>query len=468
MDNEKQQGVVISSKNGETMTAHPRDFTREIRSVVERENIGHEEAWDRVKQDLQLFLDTGNIPKKWGAASPVALAAPSSPDLFTETSQTADLLVHDAPQPVAVLPAVQPAAAPPASTPVRQAISDELLPANLRNNVNVIEAMSKGLFALPDEHPDAELLRRAATESAVHGDEVDGPAMRAVRERQLLLPFKHPMNVRIMPSDFNQTSLFHVASNNTPRRHYKNEPMGKIGDKVDITFYGEELRHDDEANFLQLLHLARGRAPFEWIYAMNVPFIRESRGATRITSSKDSEGIDSSLMRMRGAYLVVRNRNREGRKKGSYITVNLIKDLQGTGSARRIMIDPCIVALLDSYSAMDGDVLYKSRGIVRQLYKYISTTPHVGLYPIKVMSLFELCYGTLDSVTAHYKLMNPTKTEKEVKVAMGKKTSDFRRKNLPNALAEMKDDGLIIDYKIDEKEDKVAIVKPPLAIEHVT
>src|SRR5690606_39064465 len=104
------------------------------------------------------------------------------------------------------------------------------------------------------------------------------PATRAVRERQMTFPFRAPMTARIMPIDFNQTSLFHVGSNNTPRRHMSNELMGTVGKNVSIYFHGEELRHDDEAFFLQLIHMARGKAPGEWINIDNVPFLRGARG----------------------------------------------------------------------------------------------------------------------------------------------------------------------------------------------
>lgn len=446
------------------------DMGRAIAQVSRQYNVSSDVAWDALKSQIQTFINTGKINLNWSGSAGAGQG--SSGDFFDDEPQITDVSFTELSNADAI---IDNSADNDVATPGKQTaessdfiLSDDLLPENLRGTISVMDAITRGLIKHPDEHPDAELLRAALAESGgifqPNGNLDDKPAIRAIRDRQLTFPFKHPASVRIMPSDFNQTSLFHVASNNTPRRHYKNELMGKIGQHVSLYFQGEELRHDDEANFLQLLHLARGKAPYEYILADNVPFIRGSRGAKRILGVKDSDSVDESLMRMRGAFVVIRNEKR----KGSFITVNLVKDLQGSGSQRRIMIDPCIVALLDSYTAMDQEILYKLKGVAKQLFKYISTKPYSGLYPIKVINLFEMCYGTQQSNIAHYKQRNPTKTDAEVKVAMGKKISDFRRKSLPDALQELKALELIVDYTINEKEDKVAMVKTPTNVEHIT
>jgi hypothetical protein len=123
------------------------------------------------------------------------------------------------------------------------------------------------------------------------------------------------------------------------------------------------------------------------------------------------------------------------------------------------LIDPCMVALLDSYTVMDQQTLYEVKGAARQLFKYISTKPFSKLYPTKVTSFFELCYGSIDALTKHYLEKNPTKGAAEAAIAISKKVSDFRRKTLPAALEDLKGRELLISYEFLVNEDKVAIEK---------
>lgn len=461
------QTETIVASNGEAIPVSRADMRRQIARLATDRQISNDEAWEEIKSNLQQFIETGKIAKDFGGNPSGRKKSGPQQEFFEDTSSVPELTLTGLP--VAGQGGARVAELTSSVPTSDLGFSDDLLPEHLRNKgITLMDAITKGLIKVPGEHPDAELLRASVAESGglFSGNQSieDKPSLKAIRDRQMAFPFKIPTNVRIMPTDFNQTSLFHVASNNTPRRQYKNELMGKIGDSVNIFFHGEELRHDDEANFLQLIHLARGKAPYEWIHAETVPFIRGSRGSSRILSVKDGNSVEESLMRMRGAFVVVRNTKR----RGGYITVNLIRDLQGSGSQRRIMIDPCMVALLDSYTAMDQGVLYDLKGVARQLFKYISTKPYVGLYPTKVISFFELCYGTLDSIKKHYRLRNPEKTDAQVNVAMVKKISDFRRQALPTALQELKERELIIDYTVDHKEDKVAIVKNGATVEHVT
>lgn len=472
--------------NGDQIPVSRNEMRSEIHACMQAEGISQEEAWERVKTDLAAFIETGSFPNGWGKGGRVQKRRLRLPQnqvtdaaLFDASKQPAQIeqVPADSAAHASVLPIIERAqpdeggamTAPAQASGTSDAqqdkpfsLSDDLLPEHLKGTgIPVMDAIIKGQVKLPGEHPDAELLRAslqvaAQTFANPNTNIEDHPVIKQIHERQMLFPFKMPQSVRIMSTDFNQTSLFHVASNNMPRRFFKNEIMGRIGENVTIFFYGEELRHEDEAIFLQLIHMARGKAPYEWIYVENVPFFRGAKGATRILGAKDTNSIDESLERMRGAYVMIRNAKRK-----VFITVNLIRDLQGSGSERRIMIDPCMVALLDSYTAMDQDVLYTTKGVARQLFKYISTKPHSGLYPTKVQSFFELCYGSMESITKHYRERNPEKTDAQVKVAMTKKISDFRRKALPEALGELKKRGLIVTYTIDEAADKVAIIKNP-------
>lgn len=364
------------------------EMRHEIEQVSRRHNLDTEEAWNRVKENLASFFEKGSL----------------SPTNAPSQKPDRNVFLLEMQQQPKVVP---PQGEPDAKFNEIFDPANEVLPPHLRNSgLSVMEAIASGQLNVDGEHPDAGLLRQAFAESSIfglNGVTQEKPATKAIKERQLRFPFKVPQNVRIMPTDFNQTSLFHVASNNSERRFFKNEIMGRIGDQVTLYYYGEELRHEDEAIVLQLIHLARGRAPGEYIDIRVVAFHRGARGSTRVLSKADVKSINDSLQRMRGGYVMVRNAQRN-----SFITVNLIRDLQGDGNMRRIMIDPCFVALLDSFTTMDQDVLVNIRGVARQLFKYISTKPFATLYPTKVMSYFELCYGSLESLTARSNQWNRT------------------------------------------------------------
>ncbi|WP_199033116.1 plasmid replication initiator TrfA [Ralstonia sp. ASV6] len=324
---------------------------------------------------------------------------------------------------------------------------------------SIVEAIHKGLITLPSEHEDVALLRAAAPKVFGLGPITPArqAAIAAIQQKQYKFPF-HESNTRIMPTDLNKTSLFHVASNNTPRRYCRDEPLGRIGDSVFVTYRGEELRHDDELVFMQLLHMARGRYPNEVISVRNVPFFRGSRGISkRVLSSNDTNSVEESLSRMRGAYLTVQTRS-------CAFTVNLIADKGRVDSDTLIGIDPVMVILYQSFTAMDTDHLFQTTGIARQLLKFICTIPYAQTYPIKVLSLFELCYGTLEALERHYREKNPEKTDPKVRIAMSKKVSDFRRKNLPAALDSLKSVGAIVGYEIDEDDEKVVIFRDPATV----
>ncbi|MBN3729351.1 hypothetical protein G3N98_00140 [Burkholderia sp. Tr-20390] len=413
-----------------------------------------EEAWDHVKEHVaRLLTDNPRAQRKAGrkdtsgavdvipaATSPTPKSPPDTrlrtPRIEVATDQRV-LHLNGAP-----------------ANAIRELDRNEL---GLSNDESVVEAITSGKIKLAEEHPDVSLLRATSPGFIEFGtvSEDRRAAIEAVHQRQYRFPF-HADAVRIMATDLNKTSLFHVASNNTPRRFCRDEPLGRIGETVSAVYRGEELRHDDELVLMQLMQVARGKYPYESFSIFSVPFFKGSRGVTRRASSKDIDSVMESLARMRGGYLVVKSRS-------NYITVNLIKDLAGSGSNHHVMIDPALIILYTSFTALDTDHLFKTSGVARQLLKYISTIPstYEETRPIKVTSLFELCYGTLDSLERHYRETNPGRSDAQVRIAMSKKLSDFRRKNLPAGLDSLKDMNIIREYTLDEATDKVVIVRNP-------
>lgn len=415
------------------------DSETQIRQIMRSTGATREQAWSKYHAIIANFVSNGKLGwDETKASKSTAAAVTTSPMQAFKCPQNS----------------------PRAATPQPKADIDSLekmIPDQQRKNgMSVLEAAKLGLVNLDDHHPDAALLSSAIAERIRLdgvGDDAKSSIMEEICQKQLFYPYRK-LPLRSLPTDFNQTSLFHVAANNTPRRQLKNEPMGRIGDSIDLYYNGEELRHDDEANFMQLLWLSSGSMPAVWINVNNAPFLRGSKGVTRY-SVKDAVSIDESLARMRGAYILIRNKNRN-----SWITLNLLQGLEGSGSQRRVMLDPRLVILMQVYTPMDQQLLYKLKGVSRQIFKYLSTIPHIGVYPTKITSYFELCYGKIESLHAEYLANNPDKTASDANIAITKKVSNFRRVAFPQALTFLRDDmGLIAAFDINNEADKVNIVK---------
>lgn len=338
-------------------------------------------------------------------------------------------------------------------------LSDDMLPKELQERgMGIMDALANGLLKIDGEHPLAEALRQTTLLSLDPNSEAGTRAMQKVTSVRPSI--QYPLlrqSVRVMPSDFNKTSLFHVGSNNLPRRFCKNEKLGHIGNGVTMYYYGEELRQTDEAIFRQLIHVARGKAPWEWIYLEQCPFVRDAKGTTRHLGGRDLKEVNDIIMRMRTGLLLIQNKRRKG-----FITCNLIREYEGVGQERRLMLDPRVVLLFDSYAAIEDNVLTDLSAVAQKIYSYTATVQQTSLYPILVTSLFELCYGRTQYLEKEYLRRNPTRSTRDAELSVQKKFSDFKRKILPNALDElMNDKGLIASWSWEEKKTKVTIVKNP-------
>lgn len=350
-------------------------------------------------------------------------------------------------------------------------LSDDILPKELRDlgYHNIMEALASGKLKIDGESHVADLLSQTVTYS---NDVTDASVQRAADAKKQLMAvspaMQYPLmrrDVRVMPSDFNRTSLFHVGSNNLPRRYCKNEKLGQIGTGVTIFYHGEELRQTDEAIFRQLVFMARGKRPWEEINLSQCSFIRDAKGtghrSGRRLGAKDLKEVHDILMRLRSGLLLIKS------KKRGFMTCNLIKEYDGNGTERRLIIDPRVVLLFDSYAAIEEKVSSELSSIAAKIYSYLATVPATGLYPILVTSFFEFCYGGMEYLEKEYLRRNPTQkdgapsTKRDAELSVQKKLSDFKRKGLPNALDELKDKGLVATWAWEEKNTKVSITKNP-------
>jgi hypothetical protein len=450
--------------DGQAVPVDRADYRSMIESTVRLNNCTDEEAWERVKDHLVAALTEenrrggrrrpGNTQQAAQPASAGTGAATRAPAQPTGTGPNRPEIIRRPGGRYVLRLYGAPISAVPADA-IPEALAEKLS----RSRKSLMEMAIEGEIEIEGEHDDAALLRAAAPSGVFDLEQGIDPlrqeAIDAVNQRQLQYPL-HREKVRILPTDFSRTSLFHVASNNSKRRFYLDEMLGKIGDSIRIEYRGEELRHDDELVFMQLLHVARGKRPYQWMHFNISQFFRGSRGTKRILSVKDTESVAESLKRLRHGMLIVTNTN-----TGKFFICNLIKELQGDPANQSALIDPIMVLLCSSFAAINTDHLFSTSGVSRQILKYLSAIPSKieRLHPINVTSLFELCYGTIDSLLMHYREDNPEKPEQKVRIAISKKVSDFRRITLPTALEDLKRRGAIAEVHIDEVADKVTIIR---------
>lgn len=413
-------------------------YTKRIRADSASKHITEDQAWSDIQKELLDLMDKDKRTKRSGGGR----GGRSSPQ---GTSRAGP--------------------ATPAGEGALNGNLIETLPDTSQNGkgtgLSVIDAIDSGELVLSGEHPVSKLLLRtiAPTEDesteAQKQIELDMPELRFPQARQ---------TIRIMPSDFNRTSLFHVGSNNLPRRFCKNEKLGRVGDGVTIFYQGEELRQTDESVFRQIIHVARGNRPWDWISLKRCQLIQDAKGVKRHLSSKDTKEYHDIIMRLRAGVLLI-----QSKKRGAFITCNLLSDYEGVGDEQRVRIDPRVALLFDSYAAIDETIIYSISGVAQKIYNFIQTIPHSGIHPILIKNLFEMCYGRTEYLIKEYKRQlaskpkgeagDGTSDQRKAELAINKKYSDFHRKNLPVALDELKAKGLIVSYEINRKDDKVAIVK---------
>lgn len=434
------------------LVATRKDYKERIQARVANEHITEDQAWASIREELLGLIakDTASKAKKAakGGSNPPPTAAhgrsdpPGSPPTSNQSQGQGGLNGN-----------------------LLDGLPEDAVPQELKGKgITVMDAIASGQLKLSGEHPAAEVLRKTIT----HTNE----ASEAQRQIELEMPgLQYPQlrqTVRIMPSDFNRTSLFHVGSNNLPRRFCKNEKLGRVGDGVTIFYQGEELRQNDEAVFRQIIHVARGNKPWEWISVKQAKVIQDAKGTKRHLSGKDTKEYHDTIMRLRAGLLLI-----QSKRRGAFITCNLLSDYEGVGDEQRVRIDPRVALLFDSYAALDENVIDSISGVAQKIYNFIQTIPHSGIHPILIKNLFELCYGRMEYLVKEYRRQLASKPKKDgeegisdqkrAELAINKKYSDFHRKNLPMALDELKSIGLIISYEINRKDDKVAIVKNPQA-----
>ncbi|WP_454727989.1 MULTISPECIES: plasmid replication initiator TrfA [Cupriavidus] len=446
---EKQRATI--TVNGKSTEIHAKDVRKSILAAMEEDNLDVGAAWDKVQLDMARMLGGGKAPVAQTdlfraapitivsgtvtldepAAQPGLVAAPHTGRIESESSTASAHVAQD-----------------------EQGTDGSAAAQPLRG-----EALRAMALAQKDGdlHPQARLLGEVAPEDEIL-DKLQ-PTRVTARQQALQLGLRFPQTPAgrsAFPADVCRTSIFHVASNNVPRRDCQDEFMGQVGANISVMYNGSELRHDDERVLMQLIQLAQDQPPWSWIEISTIPFARAATGSQRKLGKTDAEQVEQSLWRLRkGLITLSKDRN--------FIPFNPIKDLMGSGSKRLIQLDPRMVLLFNSsYVLLDDKLYHETRGIERQIFKYLHTNPYEDVYPVKIQTLFELCYGTIDALQVAYAKENPGKPEKDARRAILKKVSDFRKKGLPAALIELKKKEVLASYSFSETDDKVSFKKGPV------
>jgi len=433
---EQRATIMVDGKQTEIRA---RDVKRSILAAMTNHNLTPDDAWERVQVDMARMLG-GERPGTPTMAQTDLCCAATEAVAGSVSLEDAPAVAAAAPPPLDSQNSLQ--THPPATkNPLTQALRGEAL------RKMVLEQHENDL------HPQANLLARVDAVDPIR-DAVDprrAEDRQQVQDLGLRFP-PAPTGRSAFPADLCRTSIFHVASNNVPRRQCDEEAMGQIGDQISISYSGIELRHDDERVLMQLIQIAQHLMPWQWIEISTIPFARQATGSKRKLGKTDAESVDDALWRLRkGLVVLARDRN--------FIPFNPIRELSGAGSKRYVQLDVRMVLLFkNSYVLLDDKVYHETRGIERQIFKYLHTNQHEKIYPVKVQTLFELCYGSIEALKTTY-MKETLKSEKDARRAILKKVSDFRKKGLPAALHDLQAKHVIASFEADEKQDKVTIHK---------
>lgn len=407
-----------------------------VTQIMRTEGLDAETAWAMYRERFANFLD-----------------APAS---SRQIAATADAATSGVPE--------QGSATKPARG-AGKALFEAMVPKYLREeHAALLEARKLGLVPDADADEDQQLMQRAMDELReleALGQTGPHPIMDEVAQKGLSFP-RQPKNQRMVPRDFACTSLIHVSSNNKPRRQFKQEVMGGIGNNCVVIYTGEELRQFDDTVLHHLLFLASGSLPGTWIDVSRTDFIAATKGPDYRYSQKDIQALADSILRMRTSYIIIYNKA-TGMLKDS----GIISKIRGGPKNMQVQLDPNIVVMMKTYTALNLQILQQLNDVPRAIFKYLSTLQHTEMKPTKVISYFELCYGQAKSIVQQHMQGNPTATEQQANFALTKKVSNFRRQALPKGFQVLKDMGLIKHFAIDYPTDKVTVIKSEgwLAIE---
>jgi len=233
-----------------------------------------------------------------------------------------------------------------------------------------------------------------------------------------------PETDRALPTSFARSALFTVGSTKHKRPKWDDTKIATAAG-IDLIFSGEELRQDDEDVFLQLLHLTRGRPPGEPIFFMAHALLQELEW---VTSVQGYTRLRTTLDRMQSGKIKLQAK--EGRKGfvGSLISSwGWDEDEQSTSSRAKMFVrfEPAILEVfgMQPYTQLQwAERNSLDSTVAKWLHSFMMSKPTT--LSIQLSELVELTGSRAGTMTVF-------------------------RNTLRKALTELKDKGVLGDWRLD-------------------
>lgn len=249
-------------------------------------------------------------------------------------------------------------------------------------------------------------------------------------------------NVRGIPNALARSALFKASAKGEERRMVKDEKIFAL-EGISIHFTGIELSQEDGDVFLQIVHMARGRASGESITTSGYEILR---GLDWGTSSRDYDRLKAAIRRLKAATVRISSkvRNRKIEYGGAILANYLFSDEDpelalmspdlGTRSLWELTLDAKIANLFarDLYTQINWDQRQELPPLAKWLHAFYHT--HANPYTYRVETLYKLC---------------------------GSSAAEMRtfRQKLKQAMHLLKEAGFLEDWSHDKKADTITVLR---------
>jgi hypothetical protein len=235
-----------------------------------------------------------------------------------------------------------------------------------------------------------------------------------------------PEEKRPVSNDIARSALFSCVQGKD-RQMVKDNFLAAM-DGVEIRFTGEQFNQDDHDLLMQLVFMAKHRLLGEYV---TVPAHAVLKALGRKTDGREHERLRADIMRLVAGTVGLRNTTRKIEYIGHLIEA-AIQDETSRFWKYKFNPDLRVLYTPNSYTLIEWEQRknLKGKDLARWLQLYLST--HAVPFPVKVATLRELS---------------------------GSRTGELYkfRQLLRGALADLKDNGSIKDWCIDEETDLVTV-----------
>ncbi|WP_417519352.1 plasmid replication initiator TrfA [Marinobacter sp.] len=266
-------------------------------------------------------------------------------------------------------------------------------PALLGNPIGKLESGN----AMAKSNKKTESKKRVAIDAlAGQVDEVRQAALlkhtkQEIRDAQLSLFDIAPWadHMRALPNDYARSALFTVRNKRVPRSALQNEPIYSLGDDVNITYTGVELRaEDDELVWQQVMEYAK-RSPIG--DPISFTFYELCKDLGWSINGRYYKKAEECLSRLQASAMQFESK-RVGRLESlSLISRFRVLDRGKKSSRCQVMIDEEMVVMFagDYYSRFIWEKYKKLSPTARRMFDYFAS--HKQPFPLKLETFRLMC-----------------------------------------------------------------------------